>query len=313
MRVAVTGASGFVGGSVARFLERRGHDVIALGRRPAAFLRAPFGKYVQWDVRSGPADVPCVDGVVHCAAHVGQWGPERNYRAVNVEGTRTVLETFHRASRFVHVSTASVYSTDHPMVAVAEDARVGEPLLTAYARTKAEAERVVMSSGRGAIILRPHIVYGPGDSTLLPRVLAARRWGLFPLPGDGRNRISVTYVYNFAHAVQLALESPVPSGVFNVADGVDPSADDMLRTMLRRCGAADRIVHVPYGAAWSLAAVNEAVWRLAGLSSEPRITRYAVAHLAKSFTLDLRRAREVLGYAPRWNFRDAPLDAEDVE
>jgi len=246
MRVAVTGASGFVGGSVARFLERHGHDVVALGRRPAERLRSPFATYVQWDVRAGPISVRDVDGIVHCAAHVGQWGPERDYRAINVEGTRTVLETFHRAPRFVHVSTASVYATDQPRVNVPEDARVGEPLLNPYARTKAEAERILIASGRDVIILRPHAVYGPGDSTLLPRVLAARRLGWLPLPGDGRNRISVTYVDNLALAVQLALESAVPSGVFNVTDGVDPTIDDMLRTMLRRYGVGDRLLHVPY-------------------------------------------------------------------
>ena len=119
----------------------------------------------------------------------------------------------------------------------------------------------------------------------------------------------MTYVHNLSLAVELALESAVPSGVFNIADGVDPSTDDMLRTMLHRCGVSDRILHVPYWAARMLAAANESVWRLAGFSSEPSITRYAVAHLAESFTLDLTRARAELGYAPRWSFRDAPLDS----
>jgi nucleoside-diphosphate-sugar epimerase len=156
-------------------------------------------------------------------------------------------------------------------------------------------------------------VYGPGDATLLPRVLAARRFGWFPLPGDGRNRISVTYVFNLALAVQLALESALPSGVFNIADDEEPTIDDMLRTMLRRHGVGDRLLHVPCWAARSLAAVNESAWRLARISSEPRLTRYAVAHLSESFTLDLTRARLQFGYAPRWSFRDAPLGPAEVE
>ena len=313
MRVAVTGASGFVGGCVARFLVRRGHDVVALGRRPVSQLRSPFATYVQWDLSAGPIAMHDVDGVVHCAARVGQWGPEQDYRVVNVDGTRSVLETFGDVRRFIHISTSSVYATDQPRVRVPEDARVGEPLFTAYARTKAEAERVLTASGRAVVILRPHAVYGPGDSTLLPRVLAARRFGWFPLPGDGRNRISVTYVYNLALAVQLALESAVPSGVFNVADEEEPTTDDMLRTMLRRHGVGDRLLHVPHWAARSLAALNESAWRLARISSEPILTRYAVAHLAESFTLDVTRVRAQLGYAPRWNFRDAPLRPADVE
>jgi len=252
--------------------------------------------------------------VVHCAALVGQWGPEGHYRAVNVDGTRSVLETFRHAARFVHVSSASVYATDQPRVKVREEARIGEPLLTAYARTKAEAERILNDSGRAVVILRPHAVYGPGDATLLPRVLAARRFGLFPLPGNGRNRTSVTFVFNLALAVQLALESDVLSGVFNIADEEEPTMDDMLRTMLRRHGVGDGLLHVPHWAARLLATVNEDVWRVAHISSEPKLTRYAVAHLSESFTLDLTSARIQLGYAPRWTFRDAPLgsDAADL-
>ena len=307
MRVAVTGASGFVGDCVARFLMRRGHDVVALGRRPPSRLRAPFTAYVQWDLRSGPIDMPGFDGVVHCAAHVGQWGPERDYRAVNVDGTKSVLETFRHTPRFVHISSASVYSTDQPHLNMTEESRVGEPLLTPYARTKAEAERLLTASGRDVVILRPHAVYGPGDATLLPRVLAARRFGWFPLPGDGRNRISVTFVSNLALAVQLVLESAIPSGVFNIADDEEPTIDDMLRTMLRRHGVGDQLLHVPRWAAQSLAVVSESAWRMARISREPILTRYAVAHLAESFTLDVTRARTRLGYAPQWNFRDAPL------
>jgi nucleoside-diphosphate-sugar epimerase len=313
VRVAVTGASGFVGGCVARFLAQRGHDVVALGRRPATQLRSSFATYVQWDVRRGPIALPDIDGVVHCAAQVGQWGPEREYRAVNVDGMRAVLETFGHAARFVHISTASVYATDQPKERVSEDARVGEPLLTSYARTKAEAEGILTASGRAAVVLRPHVVYGPGDSTLLPRVLAARRFGRFPVPGDGHNRISVTYVYNLAFAVQLALESAVPSGVFNVADDEDPTVDDMLRTMLRRHGVGDRLLHVPHWLARSLAGANERVRRLARISTETSLTRYAVAHLAEPFTLDVTRIRARLGYAPRWNYRDAPLGADGAQ
>jgi nucleoside-diphosphate-sugar epimerase len=311
MRIAVTGASGFVGGCVARFLIRHGHDVVALGQRPASGLRWPFATYVQWDLCSGPIAMQDIDGVVHCAARVGQWGPEGNYRAVNVDGTRAVLETFRDAARFVHISTASVYAIDQPRVNVPEDARIGEPLMTSYARTKAEAERILTASGRAVVILRPHAVYGPGDTTLLPRVLAARRFGWLPVPGDGQNRISVTSVFNLAHAVQLALERALPSSVFNVADDENPTIDDMLRTMLRRHGVGERLLHVPHWAARSLAGVTESGWRLARISSEPSLTRYAVANVAESFTLDVTRAHVQLGYAPRWNFRNAPVASGD--
>jgi nucleoside-diphosphate-sugar epimerase len=306
VRVAVTGASGFIGGCIADLLMRRGHDVVGFGRRPASELRAPMPEYVRWNLRSGPIAVRNIEAVVHCAAHVGQWGPERDYRAVNVEGTRTVLETFRDTTRFVHLSTASVYATNQSRVNVPESARIGEPLFTAYARTKAEAEHVLATSGRSVVILRPHVVYGPGDTTLLPRVLGARRFNWFPLPGDGLNRISVTSVFNLALAVQLVLEGTNRSGVFNIADNDDPTIEAVLRTTLRQHGVSDRIVHVPHWAAWWLATMNEGARRLASISSEPHLTRYAVDHLARSFTLDLTRARTQLGYTPRWNYRNAP-------
>jgi nucleoside-diphosphate-sugar epimerase len=245
--------------------------------------------------------------VVHCAAHVGQWGPEHDYRAVNVDGARCVLNTFRHATRFVHISTASVYATDQPRVRVCEEARIGGPLLTAYSRTKADAERLLTASGRALLILRPHVVYGPGDTTLWPRVLAARRGGWLPLPGDGLNRISVTSVFNLAHAVQLALEGPVASGVFNIADDEEPTVNDLVRTMLQRHGVGDRLLHLPHSMARALAAMSEGAWRLARRSTEPMLTRYAVANLAEPLTLDVSRARTQLGYAPRWNFRNAPL------
>ena len=156
------------------------------------------------------------------------------------------------------------------------------------------------------MILRPHAVYGPGDTTLLPRVLAARRLGAFPLPGDGRNRISVTCVFNLAQAVQLALEGACSSGASTTSPTrKSPPSTICCGPCCAATGIADRLLHVPHWAARSLAAVNETVWRLARISGEPSLTRYAVAHLAEPFTLDLTRARTLLGYAPRWTFRDA--------
>jgi nucleoside-diphosphate-sugar epimerase len=207
----------------------------------------------------------------------------------------------------VHVSTSSVYSDGVRTVRVREDAATGACAHSAYARTKAAAERVVLASGRPAVVLRPHIVYGPGDTTLLPRVLAARRAGVLPVPGSGRTRLSATHVDNLVHAVERALAEPAAHGVFNVADAVEARVDDLLGTLLARHGAPTRLVHVPAALAWAGAAALEGAWRLAGARRPPPLTRYAVGHLAREHTLDLTRARELLGYAPRWTYQDGPL------
>lgn len=306
MRVAVTGASGFVGSWIARDLAAQGHDVLAFGRRAVAELPAHLPNYRQWDITSVPAGVPRVDAVVHCAARVGQWGDGEAYHATNVAGTRHVLSAFESAELFIYVSTSSVYGPG-PHRHLAEDSAIGADALTAYARTKAEGERLVITSGRRAIILRPHIVYGPGDTTLLPRLIAARRRGTVTVPGNGANRVSVTDVRNLTHGVERALAVAGASGTFNIADDEAPTVDALLRTTFERLGLPTRLVYIPRPIAMAAATAVETAARWRGATSEPLLTRYVVASLADEHTLDISRARRSLGYDPRHRFRDAEL------
>jgi nucleoside-diphosphate-sugar epimerase len=305
--IAVTGASGFVGGCIARALAASGHQVTSYGRRPLSAVRPTLPDYHAWDIARGPIAAPHVDAVIHCAARVGDWGSGRAYHAVNVRGTRAVLESFASADRFIHVSTTSVYSDDVPVVNVDEEAPVGDCAHSAYGRSKAEAERVLLTAGRPVIVLRPHVVYGPGDTTLLPRLLAAERFGRLPVPGTGRNHLSVTHVENLAIAVERALHAPVVRGVFNVSDAEVPTVDALLTTVLARIGSRARLRFVPRRAAWRVATLCEWLWRTGRVKQPPPLTRYVVAQLADEHTVDITRAREQLGYVPRWSYRDGPL------
>lgn len=310
MHVAVTGASGFVGGQIAAELEKLGHTVVTYGRRQAAALTRALPSYTAWDVSSGPIAVPPVDAVVHCGALVGDWGPADRYHAVNVEGTRNVLRSFEHAPRFVYVSTSSVYSDHIIKRNVGEDASTGDCRYSPYGRTKAQAERFIRATRPTAVILRPHIVYGPGDTTLLPRVLASRRLGWLPVPGSGTNELSVTHIGNLASAVERALHGPAAGGTFNISDGETAPAAILLRTILARIGAAARIVQVPRALAWNAAALLERGWLSREGTRGPPLTRYVVMQLADEHTLDISRARTTLGYVPRWTYRDGPLDAQ---
>jgi len=306
MKVAVTGASGFVGGYVARYLARGGYDVTGYGRRAAASLTAPVPRYQQWDFTAGPIDAKGFDAVVHCGAAVSDWGTERSFLSANVDGTRAVLDAFADAPRFVHVSTSSVYSDSVAKRAVSEDADVGRCRHSAYGRSKAAAEALVSASGRSSAILRPHIVYGPGDTTLLPRLTQASRFGRLAVPGTGANRVSMTHVDNLASCIDCALATTT-AGIFNVTDGEDASIHEILTTMLARHGLHVRPLYIPVPGAELLAFTMEAAWRAVGAVRRPPFTRYLVAQLSQGHTLDISRAREVLGYAPRWNYRDGPI------
>jgi nucleoside-diphosphate-sugar epimerase len=293
--IAVTGAGGFVGGHVVAELTRRGHGVVAYTRR-------------EWDLRTGPIEPPPnLDAVVHCAARVSDWGSPQTFVSDNVDGTRAVLETFRATPRFVYVSSASVYDPSCPRVMLSEDAPYADVYLNAYARTKMLAECVVRDTGRPALILRPHVVYGPGDRTLLPRLLAARRFGYLLAVGDGRNRLSVTHVTNLVQAIVRAIEGQIGDGTFNVADAEIATLDEILRTLLVRLGRPPRVAYLPARLATPLATILESSYRLVGARRPPLLTRYLVSQLVGEFTLDSSRAQHVLGYAPRYTFRNGAV------
>ncbi|GII95623.1 NAD-dependent epimerase/dehydratase family protein [Sinosporangium siamense] len=304
MRIAVTGASGFVGGAVCRAAVEAGWTVHPFGRR-ASPTDGPAGGHVgghvggapyrSWDLLGArPRGLPRVDAVVHCAGSVTDWGPPHHIWAANVHGTRAVLAAFPGA-RFVHVSTASVYDPFRPTVMAREDAAPVRRYVNAYGASKARAEQLVI--GRG-IVLRPHAVYGKGDTTLLPRVLGAVRGRWLPAVGSGRQRISLTSVDNLVSACLLAASGPVDRGVYNVTDADPITLDEALRAILRERGVRARPYYLPARVVEPLAGVVEAVCERLGTTRPPRLTRYAVGHLAVERTLDISAARRDLGFKP---------------
>ncbi|WP_254716147.1 NAD(P)-dependent oxidoreductase [Actinomadura sp. WMMB 499] len=294
----MTGASGFVGGAVCRALAAEGATAFAFGRRPAADPGHLGGApYRAWDLVRGPLpDPPRVDAVIHCAGSVTDWGHAAGLFAANLTGTRHALATFPDA-RFVHVSTASVYDPFRPSVMATEDEAPVRRYMNAYGASKAAAERAALAGG--ATVLRPHAVYGPGDTTLLPRVLSAVRGPVLPAVGTGRQRVSLTSIGNLVRACLLAATVPAAGPrAFNVADAEPVTIDAAFREILHERGVRARPVYVPAALARPVAAAAEGAFLLARRPEPPRITRYAISHLAVERTLDISAARTVLGYRP---------------
>ena len=287
MRIAVTGASGFVGRAVATALVALGHDVTGFGRRPAGWVG---GAYEQWDLASGPR-VATFDAVVHSAALADDWATIGDAMLANRLGTRTVVASFPGA-RIVHISTSSVYDAFVPNVRVREDEPLPTRFLSAYSESKAAAEAELPPD---AVILRPHAVYGPGDTTLLPRILAGIRGSRLILPEGARVRHTLTHIGNLVQAVELSLTGP--PGIYNVGDDTEVQLSAVLTEFLARRGRADAtITAIPYRAAFAAAAAAELLAR--GRGTRPRLTRYAVSQLGLERTLDLTAVREGLGYRP---------------
>ncbi|MEU9144793.1 NAD(P)-dependent oxidoreductase [Streptomyces sp. NPDC048349] len=284
IRIAVTGASGFCGGHVARTAAARGAQVVCLGRRPG-----PQGEHRTWDAAVADPDLTGVDLVVHCAAAVGDPAPgsaaESLMHAVNVAGTQRLLRAAG-GRPVVWVGSASVYDPRLDRSLVTEDhPRAGQ--LNAYGRTKAAGEALALAGG--AVVLRPRAVYGPGDTQLLPRLLSRVRAGTLLLPGPDV-MLSLTAVENLADACLAA--AGWPPGAYNVADAEPYARDLALREVLRAHGVRARIRHLPLPVAHAAARFAQCL-----PTAEPALSRYAVDQLAHSVVLDTTRARS-RGWGP---------------
>jgi nucleoside-diphosphate-sugar epimerase len=267
VRVAITGASGFCGGVVARLARGSGHEVICLGRRPG-----PAGKHIYWDAagRTAP-DLSGCDAVVHLAAAVGDPRPgertERAFREVNVDGTRRLTDAA-AGRRVILVSSASVYRPGPYRAPLTED-HPADRQRTAYGRTKSGGERIALAAG--AVVLRPRAVYGAGDPHLMPRLRRIVRGGRAWLPGPDVP-LSLTAVENLASACLAALDWP--AGAYNIADDVVYRRDEAVRSVL---GVPVR--HVPV-----------AVARAAAMLPGRTLTRYSLDQVTDGMVLDIGKA-----------------------
>ncbi|MEV5592912.1 NAD-dependent epimerase/dehydratase family protein [Streptomyces sp. NPDC052496] len=292
LRIAVTGARGFVGSAVCRAAADRGWTVHALTR-------------ADWDLTTGPwPDAPEVDAVVHAAAAVSDWGPPAPVWRANLTGTRNVVATFPGA-RLVHISTASVYDPFRPTVQAQESEAPVRRYLTPYAASKAAAERA-LSHRPDTVILRPHAIYGPGDRTLLPRILNAVRGNSLWLPGNGKALQSLTHIHNLTTATLLACTPTTAPGTYNIADATPLPIGEALRTLLAERGTHPRLRSIPHPLASAAATTTETISHLTHRPHPPRLTRYAISHLAVERTLNLEAARQGLGFEPaETSFRGA--------
>ena len=311
MKVLVTGGGGFLGEAVCRLLAARGDAVRSLQRRRSAALDALGVDQRLADIRDGEAvrrAVAGCDAVVHCAAKAGAYGPDREYREINVEGTRNVLAACaHADARLVHTSSPSVVHDGRDLNGVDESAPYAARFSAPYPRSKAAAERLVLSAAGTvpATVLRPHLIWGPGDPHFLPGLLANRHrmW----LIGTADKTIDTVYVDNAAEAHLLALDrldadSPVRGRAYFITQGDPCTFAAWVNALLAAAGAPPLRRRVPARPAWLAAALLETACRLAataGLHAEPPLTRFLVEHASTAHWFDISAARRDLGYEPR--------------
>jgi nucleoside-diphosphate-sugar epimerase len=239
----------------------------------------------------------------HAAAHLGEWGRREEFMRVNVEGTKNALRACEDAGvrRFVHVGTEAALLVGKPLVDADESVPLRPDSGALYSSTKALAEQAVRDANRDGletVILRPRLVWGRGDTSILPGVLRAIERGRFAWIGGGRHLTSTTHVDNAVHGLVLAAERGRSGEAYFVTDGEPVVFRDFISELVATQGVEPPSREMPAAAARALAAASELVWRLLRLNGTPPLTRLAVWLLSLETTIDISRARAELGYEP---------------
>ena len=312
MRTLVTGASGFLGGALARALAEQGDDVRVFQRSPCPRLAARGLEVRPGDLRDLDTvrrAVAGVDVVFHNAAKVGVWGRYEDFRAVNVQGTENILNACRAegVGRLVFTSSASVVFDGTDLEGVDESAPYADASLSPYARTKAEAEQRVLAAAAGgdiaAVALRPHLVWGPADPHLVGRILLRVRQDRMGFIGDGRNQVDTTYIDNAVAAHLLAArhltpEAPCNGKTYFITDGEPQTIRNLLDRILDAAGIPAVSRSVSARSAYHVAALLEWVYRTFKIAGEPELTRFVVQEFTASHWFDIGAAQRDLGYEP---------------
>lgn len=305
MRIFLTGASGFIGGAIARAFANE-HEVLAMSRSEHSddAIEKLGATPVRCDLATlAPNEVPACDAAIHCAAHVEPWGTRDDFWRANVEGTDRVLAAARAAGakRFLHLSTEAVLWHGQHLRNVDETHPYAARTPYLYSETKAEAERRVLAAnadGFTTLALRPRFVWGPGDRTLAPELAKMAEGGAFVWLDGGRARTSTTYIDNLVHATELALERGRGGEAYFVTDGEITDFKSFLPRMMAAYDVTLPERSLPSWLVRPLAAAIEGTWRALGIASAPPLTRHAVDLMCCDCTLDDAKARRDLGYAP---------------
>ena len=307
----VTGGGGFLGLAIVEQLIARGDQVRSFARSAYPGLAKLGVEVLRGDLRDaravGRACAGC-DVVFHVAAKAGIWGRYAAYFEPNVRGTQNVLAACreHGVHRLVYTSSPSVVFDGRSMEGVDESVPYPRTHRSHYSATKALAEQAVLAANGETLrtlALRPHLVWGPRDTHLVPRVVTQGRAGTLRRVGDGTNKVDTTYIDNAARAHVLAVDAletnPRAAGrSFFISQGEPTALWEIINGILAAARLPPVTRSVPQGVAWSAGAILEAAYALFRLEGEPRMTRFVARELATAHWFDITAARTELGYEP---------------
>jgi nucleoside-diphosphate-sugar epimerase len=314
MRIGITGATGFVGSHLIRHFAAKGHQVIAYGRNenPPQLLNK-YAHYISWNLDNYVIPQKFKGDVfIHAAGFVDFWGSYKDMYKTNVEGTVNALEVAKNAKHFIYISTASVYDSFTDKYKVAEE--IDYPIIHAnnYAKTKTEAEKVIIqhqNKFEKVTIVRPHAIYGPGDRTLIPRILSSLTYNKAIVIGSGKNMISITHVGNICYGLSLIINSKIHGlKIYNLTDSEALSINDIYNCLFDIFNMKIQKIYIPYSAVLPLALILENIYKFIKSKTPPLLTVDIARQFTQESTLSLEKIVSDLKYDPPFNYQAGVTD-----
>jgi len=316
MKILVTGGTGFLGKRLSYCLQAMGHDVTSIGRNEnvGVNLRNNGINFIKCDLRDGDAiKLICQykDFVFHCGALSSPWGNYKDFYDINVNGTRNIIAGCKsgRVRRLIHVSTPSIYFNMEDGFDIVEDAKLPDMPVNYYAKTKRIAEEEVDNAfrqGIPVITVRPRGIFGPGDASIIPRLIRANETFGVPIIEGGQALVDVTYVENVVYALLRCMDSADSTlgKKYNITNGEPMIMIDLLKLIFAKLNLVLKRREISFKKAYALATLMEFLYRALPLKGEPVLTQYTIGVLGKSQTLNIKAARDELGYSPKISIQE---------
>jgi nucleoside-diphosphate-sugar epimerase len=308
----VTGAGGFVGRAVSERLLDRGWSVRGFNRGAYPELAALGVEMVRGDLADASAVMAATagcDAVFHVGAKAGIWGSDAEYHSANVVGTANVLAACreHGVPKLVYTSSPSVVHSGGHIEGGDESLPYPDHFESPYPRTKAEAERMVLAAngdGLATVALRPHLVWGPRDNHLVPKIVARAKSGRLRLVGDGSNLVDTVYIDNAADAHLAACERLGPGAgcagrAYFISNGEPMPVRDVINGIIAAAGLPPVTSTIPVGVAVAAGKVLETLHGWFAPRREPQMTAFLARQLATAHWFDISAARKDLGWEPK--------------
>ncbi len=318
MLALVTGGGGFLGQAIVRQLLERGDRVRIIARGDYPALRELGAETHRGDIQNlDSLQEACrgVEVVFHAAAKAGYWGKWKEYYGINVQGTQNVIDAClnQGVPKLVYTSSPSVIFNNQSQEGVDESITYPRRYENVYSHTKALGEQLVLKANQPELLtvsLRPHLIWGPGDPHILPRLIAQAKKGALMQVGDGHNRVDLTYVEDAARAHLLAADALTPSSplkgkAYFISQDEPVNLWGFVKELLARLGLPPIKRKVPLWAARGIGAAFVLLYRTLPLPGEPRLTRFLASELALSHYYNISRAKQDFGYSPRYSMAEA--------